>query len=100
MLANVLGWAFDETLVTQEDEDFEVLREDLHRYLRDFVPAWNSVVSHLVAHSLPVVREELAAAFATIRELARDIARNEPGGVFPMALEVYVPLARHDKLEE
>jgi hypothetical protein len=96
-LGNLLFWAFDPEFSTLPEDRLE----DFISALRDRVgaaePAWKPAMDALRGIPVTSLRGDLKQAFATIRELARNVATSQPTGIFRMRVDLFLSTADRDR---
>jgi hypothetical protein len=96
-LGNVLFWAFDHELPNLPEDQLEDFLYGARVSVVGAEPAWKPAMDGLKGIPVTSLRPDLKQAFATIRELARDIATGKPGGIFSMKIHLYVPDQASDR---
>ena len=96
-LGNVLFWAFDHELSNLPEDQLEDFLYHARVSVVGAEPAWKPAMDRLKGVPVTSLRPDLKQAFATIRELARDIATGKGGGIFSMKIQLYVPDQAHDR---
>jgi len=89
-LGNLLFWAFDPEVLTQPEDEFESFVAFVRDRVAGAEPAWRPAMDALRGIPVKSLRGDLKEAFKMIRELARDVATNQPTGSFPMRIRLYL----------